>query len=164
MSKGNTLKTLHFGLLAGLFAMASVALAQTPDTLIGTWKLNVERSTFIDSEGEPRDAPWLDRTWAFAVAAGGTITVTGEIVPAKGEPIVSEYTLSLDGAPVPMEDAPEGYMLTFERVDDNTFRLVTRTSLTEIVDQFEVSSDGQTMTHRAVGIELTIGRFDRQDP
>ncbi len=164
MSKGNTLKTLRFGLLVGLVAAASVALAQgTADRLIGTWKLNLERSTFLDGEGEPRDAPWLDRTWTFEVA-GNVVVVKGEITPTKGDPITSEYTLPIDGAPVPMEDAPEGYALAFERVDDNTFRLVTRTSITEIVDQFEISLDGQSMTHSVVGIEQTIGRFDRQDP
>ena len=164
MSKGNTLKTLRFGLLIGLVAAAGFALAQTvTDRLIGTWKLSLERSTFLDGEGESRDAPWLDRTWTFEVA-GNALMVKAEITPTKGDPITSEYTLPIDGVRVPMENAPEGYTLAFERVDDNTFRLVTRTSITEIVDQFEISSDGQSMTHSVVGIEQTIGRFDRQDP
>ncbi len=74
-----------------VFALTSIAsAADAPDPLIGTWKLNLEKSKF------PAGAAPKSETRTYAEGAGGiTTTVTG--VAADGSAVSQSATMTYDG-------------------------------------------------------------------
>jgi hypothetical protein len=73
------------------FALTSVgSAADAPDPIIGTWKLNLEKSTYAEGRA-PKST-----TRTYTAAAGGTaMTLTG--VAADGSAFNQSATLTYDG-------------------------------------------------------------------
>jgi hypothetical protein len=83
-----------FGFLLLIAAFAVIGCAQS-DPVIGTWRLNVARSTF--NPGPPPKN--MTRTYE---PAGAAVRVTVEGVNALGDPVNYAYTASYDGQDVPV--------------------------------------------------------------
>jgi hypothetical protein len=92
--------------LAGVLAVP--AFGQGVDRLIGTWKLNLEKSTFTGR------APPKSRTATFA-GEGHTFTVTIEGVEAKGQALKLIYRHIYDGQPHPTTGSPDSDSSSYHR-------------------------------------------------
>ena len=81
-------------------AMGLAAAAQAPDPLVGTWKLDVAKSTF-----KPGPAP--KSLTVVIEAAGKGIKVAVDGVGGDGTPIKFGYTSMRDGKDVPVTGSPK---------------------------------------------------------
>jgi hypothetical protein len=88
------MKQLGLGIVVAI-GLTLPASAQGVDPLIGTWKLNLEKSTFSGR------VPPKSRTATWAVD-GENLAVTIEGVEAKGQPLKLIFKLIYDGQPHPV--------------------------------------------------------------
>jgi hypothetical protein len=134
-------------MLTGGLALVST---QTPrDPLIGTWNLNVEKSTYAGTP--PRS---IHRTFDYSI--DGLILVTYETVSAQGNRSFVHWYMGLDGAAHPEFGRPTGaaptWLLTTKVIDANTKEVTDRRVVAEgrtapvIMYTFAVSQDGKTLT------------------
>ena len=80
---------------AAAILIATIAIAQTKDPLIGTWKLDRGNSEF-----QP-ESTMLERTLVIE-AKGSGIFVSQQTVAQDGHTVYVEYTASYDGKDVPI--------------------------------------------------------------
>ena len=83
-----------------LVALPLVGTAQAPQGLMGTWKVNVAKSTYSPGPGPKSQTS----VWATAPGGGWTNTVDG--VDAAGKPTHTEQVMMFDGKPVELKGAP----------------------------------------------------------
>lgn len=123
--------------LAGAFV-----LAQSPDPLIGTWKLNVAKSK----------APFKSGTSTIA-AVGEGIRFTVDLEGNDGTKHHWEFTGNFDGKDVPATgNSPYGDTAALTRVDARTIRIVSKSGGKETTTHtITVSADGKTRTSSAKG-------------
>jgi len=88
------------------------AFGQGVDPLIGTWKLNLEKSTFTGM-APPKSST---ATWA---GEGQTFAVTVEGVDAKGQPFKVILRHIYDGQPHPVTGTPNFDTNTFHRIGNS---------------------------------------------
>ena len=123
-----------------LVAVVAVVSAQGANSRIGTWHLNVTKSTY-----SPGPAP---KSQVLTIeAAGAGEKVTSELVSATGAKTVSVYTANYDGKPYPITGSETADTVTLKRVDANTSER-TDSKGGKAVQTFirVVSKDGKTMT------------------
>jgi hypothetical protein len=98
-----------FGSLLGL--ALSVAHPTSPDDpVLGTWKLNVEKSKFVPGPG------WKSQIRVYQITpAGVLVTWTG--LDAKGERMQVSYTYKYDGRDYPMAGSGSYDTLNAVRID-----------------------------------------------
>jgi hypothetical protein len=136
-------------LTLGVVAVAAVvgASAQGAGARIGTWHLNVAKSTY-----SPGPAP---KSQVLKIeAAGEGEKVTSEIVSAAGAKTVSMYTANYDGKPYPITGSPTADMVTLKRIDANTSER-TDSKGGKVVTTYQrvVAKDGKTMTVTVKGTD-----------
>jgi hypothetical protein len=96
--------------LAGVIAVP--AFGQGVDPLIGTWKLNVEKSTFTGI-APPKT---MTATWA---GEGHTLAVTAEGLDGEGQPFKVILRHMYDGQPHPMTGSPNCDSNAFYRIGNS---------------------------------------------
>lgn len=102
--------------LSAVLALASMGTrldAQGADPVIGTWELNVAKSTY-----HPGPAP-KSQTRTYE-AAGQAVKYTGKGVDAEGKDTLAEYTAGYDGKDVPMTGSPDADMISLKKIDART--------------------------------------------
>jgi hypothetical protein len=162
-------ETRHTCLLAvvalGLVVvLAGTALAQssTP-TNIGTWKLNLAKSTYSPGTA-PKSATFTN------VVAGAGVKTTADSVAADGTVFHYEYTVVYDGKDNPITgNSLNGDVAAGTRIDANTVRFIYKKDGKVTITQTSVaSSDGKTYTITAKGTNTlgqtinTVAVYDRQ--
>jgi hypothetical protein len=86
--------------LAGILGVP--AFGQGVDPIIGTWKLNLEKSTYTGAPTAPKN-----RTATFA-GEGQNLAVTAEGVEANGQPLKVIFRHIYDGQPHPTTGSLRG--------------------------------------------------------
>ena len=128
--------------VALVVVFGSTALAQSSNSEVGTWKLNLAKSKF-----SPGPAP---KSGTIKIeAAGAGIKFSQDAVNADGTVRHFEFTVNYDGKDNPITgNAPHGDSVARTRIDATTTRTVVKrggkitTTLTSVV-----SSDGKTLTN-----------------
>jgi hypothetical protein len=137
-----------------LFALATLAIASTTaafgaDHSLGTWKVNVEKSTY-----NPGALPIKSLTSVREAADGGVkVTNTGE---RSDGPVNATYTAKYDGSPSSVSGEGSPYdTVSIKQTDANTFTWDAKKSTGKYHahGRIVVSSDGKTMTMRATGTD-----------
>lgn len=140
-----------------IFGMALFALAVTTtvsawgaDNSLGTWKANIEKSTYTP-------APWPVKSLTVTrEEAPGGVKVTNTGTRADGSAINSTYTAKYDGSPsqVTGEGAPYD-SISIKQANANTFSYEATNSKTKYhaKGRIVVSADGKTMTASASGMD-----------
>jgi hypothetical protein len=106
------MKQFGLGIIVAI-GLTLPAFGQSVDPLIGTWKLNLEKSTFTG-----RVAP-KSRTTTWAVD-GENLAVTIEGVEAKGQPLKLIFRLIYDGQPHPITGSSPDYdSITYHRIGNS---------------------------------------------
>ena len=121
--------------------VGSTAFAQS----VGTWKLNVAKSTFIQGQA-PKSS-----TLVYEPAGAG-IKVTVDQVPADGPAIHYAYAANYDGKDNPVVGNPNADMAARTRVNATTTKLVNKKS-GKTLSQVTIveSSDGKMLTITTTG-------------
>lgn len=142
LEKGSSMQTIMRSLilgtsLAALAAPFGSALAEISDPLTGTWKLNIEKSTF----GGPRsDIHKFE-------SAGKEMKYTREITTGNGTSRRTEWTGRYDGKDYPIKGHPSVDASSFKHVDARTVRQVSKKKGAPAFKYTrEISRDGKTMT------------------
>ena len=114
--------------------------AQAADPIVGTWKLNVAKSTY-----SPGPAP--KSLTAKIEAAGEGEKLTADGVRGDDTPIKVEYTAQYDGKEYPVTGSPMADTVSLKRLDANTTERIEKKGgkVTQTLTR-KVSSDGKTMT------------------
>jgi hypothetical protein len=120
---------------------AGTTFAQSSNSLVGTWKLNVAKSTFA--------AGMVPKSSTFTIeAAGAGIKATVDSVAADGTAAHWGFTANFDGKDNPITgNSPYGDSVSSTRIDANTTQNIYRKGGTITVTQKHVvSADGKTDT------------------
>jgi len=146
-------------LIIGSGAMAAGSVA---DPVVGTWKLNLAKSTF---GGGPA---LKSQIRIYSQSARGT-TLKMKSVSADGKETTTETTYSVDGKDYPTTGNPDFDSLSGTQIDTNTTEFSLKRAGKPVgTIRRTVSKDGQTLTLNFVitnanGVQLSqLSVFDRQ--
>jgi ABC-type Na+ efflux pump permease subunit len=135
--------------VVGLFTtvLASSALAQAADPQIGTWQLNVAKSTF-----DPGPAPKLGTTKIEAAGTGAKVIV--DQTAADGTTRHWEFTANYDGKDIPIVgDNPDADTVARTRISATTVETISRKAGKVVAtQQSTVSADGKIRTVTTKGV------------
>ena len=125
---------------AAILFMGFALSAQAADPIVGTWKLNVAKSTY-----SPGPAP--KSLTAKIEAAGKGEKLTADGVRGDDTPIHVEYTAQYDGKDYPISGSPTADTVSLKRLDANTTERIDKKGgkVTQTVTR-KRSSDGKTAT------------------
>jgi hypothetical protein len=126
-------------------ALGVSLLAQAPKAMMGTWTLNVAKSTF-----SPGPAP---KSMSITYAPEGeALKIVVDLVPAEGEAQHWEMTAGYDGKGHPVVGNPDADMITLKRIDalhgQSTF---SKSGKVMAVNKRTLSADGKTLTIATTG-------------
>jgi len=142
---------------AAVFAAALLAAAAWgADPLIGTWKLNLDKSKF-----SPGPAP---KSSTVNHSEDGEFIVTkSEGVNAKGEEVASSSRWKKDGQDYAITGSTIADTLAAKRVDDNTTEFTYKKAGKVVASaRVVVSKDGKTARVRSKGTDAEGKTFDNR--
>ena len=127
------------------FAVAVTVAAQSPDPLVGTWKVNTAKSTY-----SPGPSPKSQvSVWTMA---NGQLRNVNDATDAKGQSTHSEIIAKFDGTDLPLKGAPVPTTRAYKRIDGRTFEYVTKVNGKVIgTSRSVMSPDGKTRTITTTG-------------
>jgi hypothetical protein len=132
--------------------LGGTTLAQPGSSNLGTWKLNLAKSTFAPGTA-PKSATFRN------VVAGAGIKTTSDSVGADGTARHSEYTIVYDGKDNPITgNSLSGDVVAGTRIDANTVTFIYKKGGKVTVTTTSVaSSDRKTYTITSKGTN-TLGQ------
>lgn len=157
-------KVLSSVFLGALLTIGSGAMAagSAADPVVGTWKLNLAKSTF---GGGPA---LKSQIRIYSQSTRGT-TLKMKSVSADGKETTTETTYSVDGKDYPTTGNPDFDSLSGTQIDTNTTEFSLKRAGKPVgTIRRTVSKDGQTLTLNFVitnanGVQLSqLSVFDRQ--
>jgi hypothetical protein len=133
--------------LAALLAVSSMARAQSPDPWIGTWKVNLAKSTY-----KPGPKPTVAGTVKMEPSAGDLKTTIDASNP-QGQPIHTETVGKFDGKDNPVTGAPAPNTTTaYKRINGRTFEALGKVDgKPTVTTRVVISADGKTLTATQTG-------------
>ena len=136
-----------FMTLTAVLLVSSIARTQSSDPWIGTWKVNLEKSTY-----SPGPKPTSAATVKIEPSAGG-IKTTIDGTNAEGKPIHTESVASFDGKDYPVTGAQAPNTTNaLKRIDDRTFEVIGKVDgKPAVTTRVAVAADGKTMTATQTG-------------
>jgi hypothetical protein len=151
---GRRFLTLLFGCLFGL-ALSGAQAAPPEDPVLGTWRLNVERSTFTPGPG------WRSQVRVYRATPQG-VSVSWEGVDAGGERMQVSYDYAYDGRDYPMVGSASYDTLNAVRIDARTVRSEEKRGGVIVgVAVRRVSPDGRVLTITDEGTNRRGLRFSQ---
>jgi hypothetical protein len=148
------MQTIFKTLLVGAIIAIGSGTALAADAVVGTWKLNLAKSTFT-----PGPAP-KSQTRTYAESAQG-MTLTVKTTAADGKDTTSNLTFKEDGKPYPVSGNPDFDMVSVTRVDALTVHSSQmKAGATVSTGVRTVSKDGKTLTFTQKGAHAGGGKYD----
>ena len=131
--------------LVAFVALAATTTAQGKEPWVGTWKLNLAKSTY--SPGPPAKSLTVTIT-----APDGGIKQVVDTLPATGAALHYESTGKFDGKDVPMKGNPNADMISFKKISDRSYE-ATQKKGGKVVQTgiVTISADGKTRTNTQTG-------------
>jgi hypothetical protein len=125
-----------------------IARTQSSDPWIGTWKVNLEKSTY-----SPGPKPTVAATVKIEPSAGGGIKTTIDGTNPEGQPTHTETVGGFDGKDNPVKGAQAPNSTSaLKRIDDRTFEVMGKVDgKPAVTTRAVVSADGKTMTATQTG-------------
>jgi hypothetical protein len=141
-------------LLVGAILAIGTGTALAADSVVGTWKLNLAKSTF-----SPGPAP-KSQTRIYAQSAQG-MTLTIKTAAADGKESTATLNFKDDGKPYPASGNPDFDMVSVTRVDALTVHSTqTKAGANVGTGVRTVSKDGKTLTFAQKGTHAAGGKYD----
>ena len=148
------MRTIFKTLLVGAILAIGTGTALAADAVVGTWKLNVAKSTF-----SPGPAP-KSQTRSYVESAQG-ITLTVKTTAADGKETTTTLTFKDDGKPYAVSGSPDFDMVSVKRVDAMTVHSTQmKAGATVGTGVRSVSKDGKTLTFAQKGTHATGVKYD----
>jgi hypothetical protein len=148
------MQTIFKTLLIGAIIAIGSGTALAADAVVGTWKLNLAKSTF-----SPGPAP-KSQTRIYAESAQG-MTLTVKTTAADGKDSSSNLNFKEDGKPYPVSGNPDFDMVSVKRDAALTVHSTqTKEGATVSTAVRTVSKDGKTMTFAQKGAHAGGGKYD----
>jgi hypothetical protein len=123
-----------------MIGTASIASGADPDPVVGTWKLNLAKSTYA---GIPASKSQI-RTYS---QSGQDITLKMKTVSAAGKETTTQTTYKFDGKYHPSMGNPDFDSLSGAQIDTNTAEFTLKRAGKQIGRiRRVVSNDGRTLT------------------
>ena len=136
-----------FAALLASCIVSSTGQTQSQDPWVGTWKVNLEKSTF-----SPGPKPTSPGTVKIESPAGG-IKVTIDGMTAEGKPFHTEVVGAFDGKdnPVKGADSPSA-TAAYKRIDSRTYEATGKVDgKPTTTNRVSISADGKTLTATITG-------------
>ena len=135
------------GSVLALAVTASVVLpAQAQDQGIGTWRLNVSKTTM-----SPGPKP-VSSTVTIEASDGGIKQVTEQSLGLGASK--SEFTARFDGKDYPIRGNPNADVIALKRVDDRSYEVIGKKGgKVTITSRVTLSADGKTRTVVQTGVD-----------
>jgi hypothetical protein len=156
-------------LIALLMAAVGAVLHAQDDRHAGTWKLNVEKSSF--SPGPPLASQIRTYESYHERYRGEGVKATVETVDGEGNRTGGGYVAFFDGSSYPATDDPSVTTLSLLRVDASTFvATLKRGSRVVLTTRNVVSPDGKVMKLIERGTRedgqpvYNVQVYDKQEP
>jgi hypothetical protein len=131
--------------LGVVLVVGDIVSVSAQDPRVGTWKLNVAKSTF-----SPGPAPRSNTMKIEASGQGEKFTTEG--VNAEEGRTAVQYTANYDGKDYPITGAPNADMISLKRIDARTVeRTNKKDGKVNVTITYVVSQDGKTMTATVKG-------------
>ena len=126
-----------------LVAFSTAAQAQSPDPWVGTWKVNLAKSTF-----SPGPKPTVAGTVKVEAVADGRMKTTIDGTNPQGQPTHTETLGTFDGKDNPVTGAPAPKTTTaYKRIDARTFEATGKVDgKPTVTTRVTISADGKTLT------------------
>jgi len=148
------MQTIFKTLLVGAIIAIGTGTALAADAVVGTWKLNLAKSTF-----SPGPAP-KSQTRIYAESAQG-MTVTVKTTAADGKESATNLTFKEDGKSYPASGTADFDMVSVTRVDALTVHSTQTKAGAPVGNAVRtVSKDGKTLTFAQKGTHAGGGKFD----
>jgi hypothetical protein len=146
--------TVFKTLIVGAILAIASGTAAAADPVIGTWKLNVAKSTFSPGPGPKSQM----RTYAES-PQGIVLTLT--TTAADGKETTSSLTFKDDGKPYPVNGSPDFDTVSVKRVDALTTNSAQmKAGATVGTGARTVSKDGKTLTFTQKGMHANGAKYD----
>lgn len=142
--------------LAFVAVTSGVAIveAAAPDPAMGTWQLNVSKSTFTPGPGNKSQT----RTYS---QSGHSITLVVKTVDADGKEMTIQSTYQLDGKDYPITGSPNYDTISGKQVASNTANFTLKKAGKAVATTSRaVSKDGRTLTLKAKGTTAKGEKYD----
>jgi hypothetical protein len=142
-------------LVGAVLAIGGAAVAAaTADPIVGTWNINLAKSTF-----HPGPAPKAHTRTYTETAQGISLTFNG--IAADGSPISGHSTFKYDGKDYPIAGTPDYDTLVLKRIDSNTVKSKQKKAGKVIGSTTRtISKDGKVMTLASKGTRTDGVTFD----
>jgi uncharacterized ParB-like nuclease family protein len=148
------MRSIFKTLAVGAIIAVGTGSALAADAVVGTWKLNLAKSTF-----SPGPAP-KSQTRIYAESGQG-MTVTVKTTTADGKDSVTTLTFKEDGKPYPMSGNPEIDMVSVTSVDALTVHSTQmKAGATVGTAVRTVSKDGKALTFAQKGTHANGVKYD----
>jgi hypothetical protein len=148
------MQTILKTLFVGAILVIGTGAAFAADPAIGTWKLNVAKSTF-----SPGPAP-KSQIRSYAESAQGT-ALTVKTTAADGKESTVTLTFKDDGKPYPTSGNPDFDTVSVTRVNAmTTHSTQTKAGATVGTGVRTVSKDGKTLTFAQKGTHAGGAKYD----
>jgi hypothetical protein len=134
-------------LLASCIVELDTGHTQSEDPWVGTWKVNLEKSTF-----SPGPKPTNPTTVKVESSAGG-VKITMDGMTAEGKPFHTETVAGFDGKDNPVKGANRpNTTVAYKRIDDRTLESQSKIDGKPTTTvKISVSPDGKTLTATVTG-------------
>jgi len=133
---------------------ATIAAAADPDPVIGTWQLNVAKSTF-------KPGPAFKSQVRTYSQSGQSIAVVIKTLHADGKETTTQVTYQLDGKDYPVTGNPDADSNSVKQVDSNTAKFTLKKAGKVVsTGTRTVSKDGKTLTVKSKGTSAKGEKFD----
>ena len=142
------MQTRFFTLVIALTSVLAFAAVAFADNNVGTWKLNLAKSSF-----SPGPAP---KSQTLKIEAWGDdgLKYSADGVGPDGKPTHAEFQAKFDGKDVPFKGNPDADTLAYKRIDANTLEATTKMKgKTTLTAKVVVSKDGKTRTVTQTGTD-----------
>lgn len=124
----------------------AVAAAQVPSTWFGTWRLNVEKSTY-----EPGPAPYKRATYTIEPWQDG-LKVTYDMVHPRGGVTHLEWTGRIDGRDYRLQGIDEVLTYAYQPAGNGVFEVTVKfDGRVTAISTVTLSPDGKTMVTTTTG-------------
>lgn len=134
---------MHKRLRKVIFAMVVIPMALwATDRQAGTWKMNMEKSTFASGMPAPKG-----ETLVIEEQDGGLKVVSNGLSP-EGKPTHFEYSVKYDGKDYPVTGSPAVDSISARRIDANTIETTRKKNGVVVTSNTSsISKDGKTRTN-----------------
>jgi hypothetical protein len=151
---GSQMQTMVKTLIVGAILAIATSAASAADSVVGTWNLNVSKSTF--SPGPPLKS----QIRTYAESADG-IVLTLKTVAADGKESTASLTFKYDGKPYAMSGNPDFDTVSVKRVDASTVNGTQMKAGVNVGTSVRtVSKDGKTLTFKQKGTHVGGMKYD----